>query len=227
MIDQESAESAATAQPTRTTPKGSARTIGCVTSQTVPSIGRHQRNSSSRTSAGGEAHRRCARPRPGTTRVQRCLKPCRAMTLCCSPNSAISARVDKTAWPSGAPFGPRRSTVSREPRQSLPTKAISQRKVAKKIEIRNQGKAHGKGACHDVAPANRGAALTATVSLDRKALAAAAGALGVGVGEHEAGGEIVLDPVHRRCRPGRARAAVDVEACRRGSRSSRRTALPR
>ena len=33
--------------------------------------------------------------------------------------------------------------------------------------------------------------------LDGEALAAAAGALGVGVGEDEAGGEIVLAPVHR------------------------------
>ena len=35
------------------------------------------------------------------------------------------------------------------------------------------------------------------VVLDREALAAAAGALGVGVGEDEAGGEIVFLPVHR------------------------------
>ena len=47
--------------------------------------------------------------------------------------------------------------------------------------------------------------------LNREAFPAAAGALGVGVGEDEAGGEIVLDPVHRRADQVEDRAAVDEQ----------------
>src|SRR5205085_5222993 len=47
--------------------------------------------------------------------------------------------------------------------------------------------------------------------LNGKALAAAAGALGVGIVEHEAGGEIVLAPVHHRPDQVQDRRAVDVE----------------
>src|SRR4051794_20887523 len=50
-----------------------------------------------------------------------------------------------------------------------------------------------------------------TESLNREALAAAAGALGVGIVEHEAGREIVLAPVHDRADEVQHRSAVDIE----------------
>src|ERR1700741_5251925 len=50
-----------------------------------------------------------------------------------------------------------------------------------------------------------------TIISDGEALAAAAGALGVGIVEHEAGGEIVLAPVHDRADQIEDGGAVDVE----------------
>ena len=49
------------------------------------------------------------------------------------------------------------------------------------------------------------------VGSDHETLAAAAGALGIGVLEHEAGGEIVFDPVHRAADQIEHARAVDVE----------------
>src|SRR6187399_1763627 len=51
----------------------------------------------------------------------------------------------------------------------------------------------------------------AIAPLYRKALAAATGALGVGVGEDEAGGKVVFLPVHRRADQVEYAATVDVE----------------
>jgi hypothetical protein len=47
--------------------------------------------------------------------------------------------------------------------------------------------------------------------LNRKAFAAAAGALGIGVVEHETGGEIILHPVHRAADQVKHAGAVDEE----------------
>ena len=58
--------------------------------------------------------------------------------------------------------------------------------------------------------------VTGTIESDGEALAATAGALGVGVGEGEAGGEIILDPVHHAADQIEDRAAVDVECAARG-----------
>src|SRR5205085_5948182 len=55
-----------------------------------------------------------------------------------------------------------------------------------------------------------------SLSSDREALAAAAAAFGVGVFEDEAGGEIVLLPVHGRADQIEDRAAVDEEGAGRG-----------
>src|SRR3546814_1959591 len=52
------------------------------------------------------------------------------------------------------------------------------------------------------------------VSSDRKALAAAARALGVGIVEDEAGGEIILDPVHRAADQKEDRGETVRESCR-------------
>src|SRR4249919_1620583 len=52
--------------------------------------------------------------------------------------------------------------------------------------------------------------------LNREALAAAARALGVGIVEHEARGEIVLAPVHGRSDEVEHRGAIDIENAARG-----------
>src|SRR3546814_11067851 len=56
------------------------------------------------------------------------------------------------------------------------------------------------------------------VSSDRKALAAAARALGVGLVEDEAGGEIILDPVHRAADQIADRGPVGVDGAARRPR---------
>src|SRR5258705_8382252 len=48
-------------------------------------------------------------------------------------------------------------------------------------------------------------------SLNREALAAAAGALGVGIVEHEARGEIIFEPVHGRSDEAEDGRPVDIE----------------
>ena len=67
----------------------------------------------------------------------------------------------------------------------------------------------------------------AAPGLDGEALAAAAGALGVGIVEHEAGGEIVLDASPSSSRPDRGPRRRRCRRRRPASRSSRRTSPPR
>src|SRR5688572_17926560 len=78
------------------------------------------------------------------------------------------------------------------------------------------GSSSGQSLARIAAQAGWSAAVTSrTIILDGEALAAAAGALGVGVGEDEPRGEIVLDPVHGRANEVEQRSAVDVESAAR------------